>query len=648
MSLLKQIQLLVALLLLITLIIVLRINFNTAREFTANQSYLNAKNLANVLALSFSSRPSDDVFVRTSINAMFDGGYYESITLVHRDGNEIYKKSEALTVYGVPAFFLNHIDLIIPVAEAQVMDGWSVFGTLQIKGHPGQSYKKLWEIFKQLCLQFLLLGSIALFINYLGLRHLLRALEKIKLQAQKISNNEFIINPDIPKTPELKKVVLAMNIMVQKVESIFNRHLESLTSYQELRYKDHITGLHNRPFFVKQLAHFIKNRGEKAQGQVIMLGLTGMEGIELSGDRPLTHKIFKHLAKILKKETESVEDALVSRLPRREFAIILPESRSEKGLAIAKAVISNFLAGLSHEKAFPDSIEVYGGLASYNYEDDLSTVLSKADYALATARIGLNGTIKSFREEQSQAAIGKAAWKTLIEEAFSENRFFLTAQPVMSGAYEFHREIFVNMVDRQGVQYRAGLFIPMVVTLGLASRLDQYLLEQSDRYLSINPEHALAVNITAEFCQDRLACLWFRKFLMEHKSLQDRLIFEIHETTLIRYPEICIDFVGLITGMGFKFGLDQYTMDDASLSHLKKIKPHYIKIERDYLEAFDDPEKVDMVLNALFTISTSLGIKLIATKIENEAQRLVLADRNINYFQGYGIAGIAPLRDKNE
>ena len=55
-----------------------------------------------------------------------------------------------------------------------------------------------------------------------------------------------------------------------------------------------------------------------------------------------------------------------------------------------------------------------------------------------------------------------------------------------------------------------------------------------------------------------------------------------------------------------------------------------------------------MVLNALFTISTSLGIKLIATKIENEAQRLVLADRNINYFQGYGIAGIAPLRDKNE
>jgi len=645
-SLFKQIQILVTSLLLITLIIVLRINFNTARDFTANQSYLNAKNLANVLALSLSSRPSDDIFMETSINAMFDGGYYESITLLHPDGTVIYEKSEDLIVYGVPAFFLNNVDLFIPVAEARVMDGWSVFGTLQIKGHPGQSYEKLWETLKQLCLQFLLLGTIVIFINYIGLRHLLRALEKIKLQAQKISNNEFIINPDIPKTPELKKVVLAMNIMVQKVESIFDRHLENLTRYQELRYKDHVTGLYNRSFFVKELAHFIENRKEKSQGQVMILGLTGMEDIELSGDRSLTHKVFKHMAEILKKETESVADAVVARLPRREFAVILPGSTPEKSLAIAKAAIRNFLPGLSSEKDLPDSISVYGGLASYNYEEELSTVLSKADYALSKSRTGLPGTVRRFREEQSLAAIGKAAWKALIEEAFSENRFFLTAQPVMSGADEFHREIFVNILDRKGVQYQAGLFMPMVITLGMASRLDRYILEQSGQYLLANSDPALAVNITTEFSRDRLSGPWLRKFLMKHKSLQDRLIFEIHETTLIRHPEICIDFIGLITGMGFKFGLDQYTLHDASLNLLKKIKPYYIKIERDYLEAFDDPEKVDMVFNALFTISASLGIKLIATKIENKTQQQVLINKNINYFQGHGIAGIVPLSDK--
>ncbi|MBW2655962.1 MAG: EAL domain-containing protein, partial [Deltaproteobacteria bacterium] len=364
---------------------------------------------------------------------------------------------------------------------------------------------------------------------------------------------------------------------------------ENLTRYQELRYKDHVTGLYNRSFFVKELAHFIENRKEKSQGQVMILGLTGMEDIELSGDRSLTHKVFKHMAEILKKETESVADAVVARLPRREFAVILPGSTPEKSLAIAKAAIRNFLPGLSSEKDLPDSISVYGGLASYNYEEELSTVLSKADYALSKSRTGLPGTVRRFREEQSLAAIGKAAWKALIEEAFSENRFFLTAQPVMSGADEFHREIFVNILDRKGVQYQAGLFMPMVITLGMASRLDRYILEQSGQYLLANSDPALAVNITTEFSRDRLSGPWLRKFLMKHKSLQDRLIFEIHETTLIRHPEICIDFIGLITGMGFKFGLDQYTLHDASLNLLKKIKPYYIKIERDYLEAFDDP-----------------------------------------------------------
>ena len=55
-----------------------------------------------------------------------------------------------------------------------------------------------------------------------------------------------------------------------------------------------------------------------------------------------------------------------------------------------------------------------------------------------------------------------------------------------------------------------------------------------------------------------------------------------------------------------------------------------------------------MVLNALFTITDSLDIKLIATKIETDAQRRALADRNITYFQGRGIADIAPLGNPDE
>ena len=641
MSLLKQTQIMVTLLLIVTLIIVLKINFNTAREFTANESYLNTKNNANMLALTLNARPMDEDFMRTSINAMFDGGYFESITLIRQDGTLAYEKREKVAIHGVPSIFIDYIDLAIPEVEANVMAGWNIFGTLKIKGHPGVSYKKLWETLKQLCLQFFVLGILVFLISLFGLRHLLGALEKIKHQAEEISNNEFIINKDIPKTPELRKVVLAMNVMVEKVKSIFERNLENLSRYQKLRYKDKITGLQNRSSFVKHLDLFIKEGGQNAQGQVVILGLTGMEEIESCGNRILVHKIFIHLAKIFETETQTISNALVSRFPRREFAAILPGTDPESGLNLVEKVIKNFLS--DKDRDIPDTVKAYGGISSYDKNDEVGMILSRTDYALAKAKTDLSGDVSIYRDEPFQKALGKQEWKTLIEITFSNSHFFLTVQPVMSDKDEFHREVFVNMVDQEGIQRKANLFMPMILTLGLASRLDRFILEKSAAYLQENPGNILAVNITTEFCRDRMTGPWLRQFLMDQKSMANNLVFEIHENTLINFPEICIDFIGLITGMGFKFGIDRFTMHDVSLNLLKRIKPHYIKIERDYLEVFDDPKKVDMVLNSLFTIIESLSIKLIAVKIENETQRLELADKNIIYFQGHGIAGIIPL-----
>ncbi len=648
MSLFKQIQTLVATLLLVTLVIVLRINFNSAREFTASQTFNNAKNVANVLALSLGPRLADDAFIKTSINAMFDGGYYQSITLTRTGGRVVYQKNEQLAVEGVPPLFLNYIDVHIPVAESQVMDGWSVFGTVQVEGHTGNCYKRLWATFKQLCLIFAILASIAISVSYLVLKHLLKALGRIQYQAEAISNNKFVVTADIPKTPELKKLVLAMNAMVEKVQTIFNRHLENLTQFQELREKDTITGLPNRFFLVKELTRLLECDQEKVQGQVAIIGLTGMERINVSGGRPVIRQLYRDLAAVLEKEAGQLDAAVVARFPRQEFAALLPGCRPEEGVAIAEAVTSGFMRVVGLEPQITDHVNVNGGVASYHCEEKVSAVFSKADYALSVARSGLPGTVERFPDEQIHSVMGKSEWKAFIEKAFFDKRFVLAGQPVISEKGEYHREVYISLIDQQGAEHRAGFFIPMVMRLGLACKLDQYVLEHAARHLSAHPGNVLAVNLTNEFCTDRAALPWLRQFLADNKSVQTRLIFEIQENTLIQYPDICLDLSGLFTGLGYKFGLDQYTLNDTSLNLLRKLKPHYIKIERDYLEVFDDPGKTDMVLNALFTITESLDIKLIATKIETDAQRRALAARNITYFQGRGIAEIAPLGNSNE
>lgn len=643
MSLFKQIQLLVTLLLVVMLAIVLKINFDNAREFAINQLFNTGKNVANVLALSLGSQASDQALMETTINAMFDGGHFEEITLARQNGTVVYQKKENVLIDGVPALFLNHVDLHPPVAIAQISSGWSIYGTIRVKGHPGPFYTSLWEMFRRLCILFVMLAGLSISVSYLILRLLLRSLAQIQLQAEAISNHEFLINETIPGTPELKKVVLAMNTMAEKVQQIFNRQLDSIKYYKKMQFKDALTGLYNRNFFVKQLGHFLDSDDENAHGQILIIGMVGMEKSNISTGHPIIQGIYRGWAEIMRNETVEVTDQVLARLSQNEFSAILPNCSQEKGMAIAESVLNGLLGMIVREPELKDLILVNGGMASYSFKDSVGSVLSKADYALSSAKSGLSGTVALFQEKVDEAVLGKFEWKTMLDAALSDQRFFLTAQPVLSDKGEYHRELYINLKDPQGVAHRAGYFMPMAISLGQAGKIDRYVLETAAAYLKQTSEGVLAVNITSEFCKDRLAFTWLRQFLNTNKAIRTRLVLEMHDNTLIQQPDICLDFAGMLKGMGYGFGIDQYTMHDISLDLLKEMNPNYIKIENDYLQDMDNRSNTEMALNAILTITDSLGIELIATRIETEAQRQALVAKNINCFQGHAVAGITPL-----
>ncbi len=162
------------------------------------------------------------------MRAMFDGGYFEEIKLVDGEGKVIEKISQEPKIEGVPEFFVNLINFENIPAEAQISSGWSIFGTLSVKGHPGLSYIRLWDTFKSLGLSFIVIGVVSLGVTSVVLKLIFRPLNAVQQQAEAIENNEFIINENIPSTPEMKQVVITMNSMVEKSQTIYNREIEAL------------------------------------------------------------------------------------------------------------------------------------------------------------------------------------------------------------------------------------------------------------------------------------------------------------------------------------------------------------------------------------------------------------------------------------
>jgi EAL domain-containing protein (putative c-di-GMP-specific phosphodiesterase class I) len=236
----------------------------------------------------------------------------------------------------------------------------------------------------------------------------------------------------------------------------------------------------------------------------------------------------------------------------------------------------------------------------------------------------------------------------MIESALHDERFVLTSQPVISDTGEFHQEIFINMIDIQGEIQRAGYFMPMVINLSLANDIDRYVLKHATDFLGKNENITLAVNVSTEFLKDRESFTWFRSFLREIRGLASRLVFEIPDSAISKNPEICLDFAGMLRGMGFRFGIDRFVMTDSSVNYLQQLRPDYIKVEQDYLLDIENKGDTGVALKSFLTITESIGVKLIATKVENEEQRNALEAREIKYFQGRGIADIAPLEKKND
>lgn len=646
MTLFKQIQIFITLLMAVTLIIVLKINFDNTKEFVRTELYSNAKNTANTLSLSLNTVTDDQATMITMIKAMFDGGYFEEIKLTDAEGKVIERLYQEPKIEGVPASFIKLVNFENVPAEAQISSGWTIFGTLSIKGHPGLSYIRLWDTFKYLSYSFVIICALALVITYLVLAVIFRPLKAVRKQAEAIENNEFIINDNIPSTPEMKQVVTTMNTMVDKAQTIYNREIEALKNYQELLYKDQLTGLYNRKYFIQQLGHFLSSDDANSDGQVMIFSFAGLDDAIMEAGHPFMSAFFKECRDTIMEFSGVSGNAVPAFLNQKEFGLILPAVHKDEALACAKNITAGIKTLIDKKDEIKDVLSVFCGGTGYRFDEDMGKVLSKVDYSVTVAGSKGSGCVDWFADD-GQVVLGKMEWKNLIENALDKNRFVLTSQSVMSESGELHQEIYVNMVDENGVVQRAGFFMPMVVSLNLANNLDRYVLEKTVEHLNDNKQSTLAINITDTFLNDRQSFSWFRKLLVSAKQLSDRLTFEISDSAIKNHLEVCLDFSGLIKGLGFTFGVDRFVMSQQSLENLQQLKPNYLKIDYEYLTDTETGGPA-AALKSLQTITESLGIKLIATKIDNDELRHKLEENNIKYFQGRGVAGINPLGKKNE
>lgn len=653
MSLFKQLSIMLTLFLGIILASVMILNFKTATEFVQNQLYTDAKNTSHSLGLSLSkvADPQDTSTMDTMINAIFDSGYYEHISLKDVDGKVLYERKTDVVVSDVPLWFIGIVPIQSSTASSDIMMGWSRFGTLEVRGHTGNAYLQLYSTLIELVKTFLILGAIVFAFLYLLLSLSLKSLKRIGDQANGIIENQFIFENKIPFTTEFRSVTVAMNAMVGKVKDIFERENETLRRYHELLYKDSESKLYNRRYLIAKLPDYLQADTVFSSGAYGLFSFDELDRFKKELGYEAYQTIISTFAEILSDEFSSDLHTLIARLNESDFFVVIPSeepfeimSRAQKVMnKIREVIISDYESVLNY-------LVIGCSVGNYTEHDTLKSLFSRADNSVTQAKLRENFFIDVTTEGKNSLVLGREEWRNELLLSMEESRILLAFQSVIylhDGVNDIlHEEIFLRLLDKEGTIHSAGYFVPIATSLGLVDMLDRTMITQVLKHFndgkSITP---IAVNLSADFVKKYTNMQWLRSQLeifSRNNSVQ--LWFEVSNSIALSEIEALKALSTMLKHFGHRFGIDHFILPESGASYLQIISPDYVKANAEYLCDMMIDQENGNARESLNNLTKSLGISIVAIMIENAQQMETLKSLGITRFQGSFVAPVAMLK----
>ena len=641
MTLFKQIALLVSLAFFLLGGIIVINDFKRSGEFLQGQMQTTANDMATTLGVAISNLPvaDDEATLEVLFNAVFDSGYYSHISLTSPNGVVIQQKSQDLLVEGIPQWFLQMVPLSPAQGNTQVMQGWTQLGELKLRLHPGYAYSGLYSSLISTLKWFGILLVIANAILWLVLHYLLLPLQRVKEQADAIHRNQFVQQKVLPTTKELRRVVEAMNRMISKVQGIFNEQEKTLSRYQELLYRDKLTGLGNRRYLLENLDRSLAE-DSTFHGYLVMIKLVNFDLMREHHGYQVCDQLAQGIAELLIQPYADLTAQNVARLSDDEYAFLISAEETQT-TEFAKNLFEQFKL-LLKPLAIGDDIFLVAGVSMLSPSKSSGELLSDIDYSLVQAANNGPYTIKYTVHSGLTLPKGKMQWRAWLDSVIHTNQLFLVGQLALDkNENHLHKELFVRARNNKGEIIPASAFMPMATNLGMAQDIDIAVLDLVREYIKLNQSLPLAINLSVTFFERADAHDSLEQLLSYSQENQGRLCIEASHQVLVQHPLMCKQVSDKVHKYGQTFGMDNLDLAQ-SLQLLQTTHFDYLKISAKTLhdmKTVNQPEGYQ----ALKTMVDTLDIKMIAVGVDSQALFDELQGMNIEYMQGNFLNEPTPL-----
>lgn len=646
MSLFKQLLIAICLFLAVAFTGSFMVSLESSRSQYVNQLRSHAQDAATALALSLTPNIDDPAMVELLVSSIFDSGYYASIKVVDLANNKVIVEREAEPdPNGVPRWFISLIGLDAAGGDALVNRGWQQAARVEVVSHPMFAIAKLWQSALGSLGWLLLCGVISGVLGALLLRRQLRPLDYMVEQSHAIARREFLTLPQLPSTPELRRVVLAMNQMVEKLKALFMEQAERSEKLRVESYQDALTGLANRRYFDMQLQARVSHVEENRPGYLLLLRVNDLAGLNqrLGGGNAdqLLKAVAETLVRLCERHPETAN--LISRSRGGEFAVLAPGLHADQAQALAGALEAS-LQSLNETGASDISPVAHIGLASYAAGDTPQDLLKLADEAIAQAeRTGGVPWVCLERQAVASVAEDHHSWHQLLDHALENGHFQLYFQPVVNSDDRqrvMHYKVLSRLLGSDGSPIVAGRFLPWVERFGWAERLDHLMVKLVLQHMQQHPGH-YALNLSAPTLASPQGLARLFEVLGQHPALGPRLVFELAEEHV---PEQTVldNLTRRLHSLGYGLALQHFGGRFSMIGNLAHLGLAYLKIDGSYIRAIDSETHKRLFIEAIQRAAHSIDLPLVAERVETEGELRVIAEMGIEGVQGRLVGEPAP------
>jgi len=513
--------------------------------------------------------------------------------------------------------------LALQVLEKNI-NNWSSQQTGKLTTAARQIGAELW-LFALIAILFVI--AVYMMIEKLVLRPTTRIAES--LSQEKLDNYFYI------EDKSSKEIFMLTDAFNKMRKQIHQRQLA--LEHQALH--DALTGLPNRILHNDRLVQAIQiMKRTQDKLAVLLLDLDRFKDV----NDTLGHHVGDELLQLVAKRLEeTISNAgTVARLGGDEFAIIAPDTSSAEALDLANK-ISAALKGvftIGHQNLY---VGASIGISIYPDDGiDSHTLMRHADTAMYTAKYNNYDAVLYEASQDKHTANNLSLVGDLRKSIENNTNLNMFYQPQ------------VDLLSMDVLQVEALLrwnhptigYVPPEETINLAEKtglikdLTNWILETSIReYMQHIFQHniRLAINLSAWNLQDPDLQATVQDLLTRYKMPAQMLTLEITESTMMKDPVQAREALNRLNSMGIILAIDDYGTGFSSLSYLKLLPMHELKIDKSFIFDMLDDDNDATIVKSTIELAHNLGFKVIAEGVENQQTLLQLRQLKCDTVQGY-------------